>query len=159
MLQRGCLLAEGPLVQKSPPGARHENCATVLRHSGSRQCGRAVRQIRRGSGLWLAVDLQASPAVMPTNLLYNVVATRGALYRHWRQGQARRADAGSVPGTRPCGGTVFMWRPPRSLRACRGFGYRVMIRPMSSRVRSAAAIFSMSWGLGGFIGLMGLMMR
>ena len=28
-----------------------------------------------------------SPAVTPTNLLYNVVATPGALYRYWRQGQ------------------------------------------------------------------------
>ena len=28
-----------------------------------------------------------SPAVTPTNLLYNVVSTPGALYRYWRQGQ------------------------------------------------------------------------
>src|ERR1700724_3742988 len=28
-----------------------------------------------------------SPAVTPTNLLYNVVATPGALYQYWRQGQ------------------------------------------------------------------------
>jgi uncharacterized membrane protein YfcA len=28
-----------------------------------------------------------SPSVAPTNLLYNVVATPGALYRYWRQGQ------------------------------------------------------------------------
>ena len=28
-----------------------------------------------------------SPAVTPTNLLFNVVATPGALYRYWRQGQ------------------------------------------------------------------------
>jgi hypothetical protein len=44
-----------------------------------------------------------SPAVTPTNLLYNVVATPGALYRYWRQGQAggRLAlllVAGTVPG-------------------------------------------------------------
>ena len=44
-----------------------------------------------------------SPAVTPTNLLYNVVATPGALYRYWRQGQAggRLAlmlIAGTVPG-------------------------------------------------------------
>jgi uncharacterized protein len=44
-----------------------------------------------------------SPSVTPTNLLYNVVATPGALYRHWRQGQAggRLAlvlIAGTVPG-------------------------------------------------------------
>src|ERR1043165_6752344 len=28
-----------------------------------------------------------SPAVTPTNLLYNIVATPGALYRYWRQQQ------------------------------------------------------------------------
>ena len=28
-----------------------------------------------------------SPAVSSTNLLFNVVATPGALYRYWRQGQ------------------------------------------------------------------------
>jgi uncharacterized protein len=44
-----------------------------------------------------------SPAVTPTNLLYNVVATPGALYRYWRQHQAggRLAlllTAGTVPG-------------------------------------------------------------
>ena len=44
-----------------------------------------------------------SPAVTPTNLLYNVVATPGALYRYWRQGQlgGRLAGvliAGTVPG-------------------------------------------------------------
>jgi uncharacterized protein len=44
-----------------------------------------------------------SPAVTPTNLLYNVVATPGALYRYWRQGQAGGPlamvlIAGTVPG-------------------------------------------------------------
>jgi uncharacterized protein len=44
-----------------------------------------------------------SPAVTPTNLLYNVVATPGALYRYWRQGQTRGAlavvlVAGTLPG-------------------------------------------------------------
>ena len=44
-----------------------------------------------------------SPAVTPTNLLYNVVATPGALYRYWRQGQTggRLAPvliAGTLPG-------------------------------------------------------------
>lgn len=44
-----------------------------------------------------------SPAVTPTNLLYNVVATPGALYRYWRQGQtggrlAVVLIAGTVPG-------------------------------------------------------------
>src|ERR1700691_2160483 len=44
-----------------------------------------------------------SPAVTPTNLLYNVVATPGALYRYWRQGQtggplALVLSAGTLPG-------------------------------------------------------------
>lgn len=44
-----------------------------------------------------------SPAVTPTNLLYNVVATPGALYRYWRQGQtggrlARLLVLGTLPG-------------------------------------------------------------
>ncbi len=44
-----------------------------------------------------------SPAVTPTNLLYNVVATPGALYRYWRQGQtggrlALTLIAGTLPG-------------------------------------------------------------
>jgi len=44
-----------------------------------------------------------SPAVTPTNLLYNVVATPGALYRYWRQGQTggaltRVLVLGTLPG-------------------------------------------------------------
>jgi uncharacterized membrane protein YfcA len=44
-----------------------------------------------------------SPAVTPTNLLYNVVATPGGLYRYWRQGQrggrlAVILVAGTLPG-------------------------------------------------------------
>ncbi len=44
-----------------------------------------------------------SPAVTPTNLLYNVVATPGALYRYWRQGQTGGRLAlvliiGTLPG-------------------------------------------------------------
>ena len=44
-----------------------------------------------------------SPAVTPTNLLYNVVATPGALYRYRRQGQTggrltRVLVAGTLPG-------------------------------------------------------------
>jgi uncharacterized membrane protein YfcA len=44
-----------------------------------------------------------SPAVTPTNLLYNVVATPGALYRYWRQGQtggrlALILISGTLPG-------------------------------------------------------------
>ena len=44
-----------------------------------------------------------SPAVTPTNLLYNVVATPGTLYRYWRQGQtggrlALVLIAGTLPG-------------------------------------------------------------
>lgn len=44
-----------------------------------------------------------SPAVTPTNLLYNVVATPGALVRYWRQGQTggrltRTLLLGTIPG-------------------------------------------------------------
>ena len=44
-----------------------------------------------------------SPAVTPTNLLYNVIATPGGLYRYWRQGQtggrlALVLIAGTLPG-------------------------------------------------------------
>jgi uncharacterized membrane protein YfcA len=44
-----------------------------------------------------------SPAVTPTNLLYNVVASPGALYRYWRQGQTGGRlglllIVGTVPG-------------------------------------------------------------
>ena len=43
-----------------------------------------------------------SPAVTPTNLLYNVVSTPGALYRYWRQGQTGGRLAGLlVAGTLP----------------------------------------------------------
>ena len=43
-----------------------------------------------------------SPSVTPTNLLYNVVATPGALYRYWRQGQnGGRLAAVLVAGTLP----------------------------------------------------------
>jgi len=43
-----------------------------------------------------------SPAVTPTNLLYNVVSTPGALYRYWRQGQTGgRLSVVLVAGTMP----------------------------------------------------------
>jgi uncharacterized membrane protein YfcA len=51
-----------------------------------------------------------SPAVTPTNLLYNVIATPGGLYRYWRQGQrggrlAVVLVAGTLPGV--IGGSVI----------------------------------------------------
>lgn len=44
-----------------------------------------------------------SPAVTPTNLMYNVIASPGALYRYWRQGQtggrlAALLTCGTLPG-------------------------------------------------------------
>src|SRR3954454_10243043 len=44
-----------------------------------------------------------SPAVTPTNLLYNIVATPGGLLRYWRAGSlrgglARTLAAGTLPG-------------------------------------------------------------
>jgi uncharacterized membrane protein YfcA len=51
-----------------------------------------------------------SPSVTPTNLLYNVVATPGALYRYWRQGQTggqltRLLVLGTLPGV--IGGSII----------------------------------------------------
>ena len=45
----------------------------------------------------------SSPSVTPTNLLYNVIATPGGLYRYWRSGALRRDLAatllvGTLPG-------------------------------------------------------------
>jgi uncharacterized membrane protein YfcA len=61
------------------------------------------------SGAVLSLPFQVSvlgapsPAATPTNLLYNIVATPGALYRHWRQQQTggaltRVLLAGTIPG-------------------------------------------------------------
>jgi uncharacterized protein len=54
-----------------------------------------------------------SPSVTPTNLLYNVLATPGALYRFWRQGQtggslAAVLIAGTLPGV--IGGSIIRVR-------------------------------------------------
>jgi hypothetical protein len=74
-----------------------------------------------------------SPAVTPTNLLYNVVATPGALYRYWRQGQTggRLADLRHAAGG---GGRVG----DPSKAAARALGVRHRVGR-----RSAAA-----WGCG-----------
>ena len=42
-------------------------------------------------------------AIAPTNLVYNIIASPGALYRYWRQGQTggpltRLLIAGTLPG-------------------------------------------------------------
>jgi len=43
-----------------------------------------------------------SPAVTPTNLLYNIIATPGAIYRYWRQGQTGgQITAVLIAGTLP----------------------------------------------------------
>jgi hypothetical protein len=76
-----------------------------------------------------------SPAVTPTNLLYNVVATPGALYRYWRQGQtggrlALLLIAGTLPGV--VGGSVIRVEllpgaslPGREQRALDRIGHRL----------------------------------
>jgi uncharacterized protein len=59
-----------------------------------------------------------SPAVTPTNLLYNVVATPGALYRYWRQGQTGGTLAGVlIAGTLPgvvAGSLIRVWLLPEA---------------------------------------------
>jgi uncharacterized protein len=70
-----------------------------------------------------------SPAVTPTNLLYNVIAAPGAIYRYWRQGQTGGRltvllIAGTLPGV--VAGSVIrvellpgalVFRPRRGQRA------------------------------------------
>lgn len=118
-----------------------------------------------------------SPAVTPTNLLYNVVATPGALYRFWRQGQSggRLAlvliagtlpgvIAGSVirvellPGPRvfgifvaavlvPLGAWLALTRPP----ATDGPALRVRAIPQAALVALAAVVGCVGgiYGIGG----------
>jgi uncharacterized protein len=65
------------------------------------------------SGAVLLPPFQASVldthvmAIAPTNLVYNIIASPGALYRYWRQGQtggqlAGLLIAGTVPGGAGC---------------------------------------------------------
>jgi len=87
-------------------------------------CGIAVLATPAGvSGAVLLLPFQVSvlgtpsPSVTPTNLLYNVVATPGALYRYWRQGQtggrlALVLIAGTAPGSpQDSGPTVSSVQP------------------------------------------------
>jgi hypothetical protein len=79
------------------------------RRADRRVCDRVLATRAGVSGAVLLLPFQVSvlgtpsPAVTPTNLLYNVVATPGALYRYWRQGQtggrlALMLIAGTLPG-------------------------------------------------------------
>jgi uncharacterized protein len=118
-----------------------------------------------------------SPAVTPTNLLYNVVATPGALYRYWRQGQtggrlALVLIAGTLPGViagsvirvillpgphlfdfviaavlLPLGLWLALTRPPRAGPAAR----RVRVIPLPALVLLAGAVGCVGgiYGIGG----------
>lgn len=118
-----------------------------------------------------------SPAVTPTNLLYNVVATPGALYRYWRQRQSGGSlavvlIAGTVPGVLagsvirvellpgarvfdlviasvliPLGGWLAVSRPPRPQQVT---GARRAI-PVPALVLLAAAVGCVGgiYGVGG----------
>jgi hypothetical protein len=118
-----------------------------------------------------------SPAVTPTNLLYNVVATPGALYRYWRQGQrggrlALVLTAGTLPGVIagsvirvellpaardfdlviaavlvPLGGWLALTRPPRA----GGQDRPVRVVPVPALVAFAAAVGCVGgiYGIGG----------
>jgi hypothetical protein len=54
-----------------------------------------------------------SPAVTPTNLLYNVVATPGGLYRYWRQHQTKVFDLVVAAVLIPLGSIIAITRPQR----------------------------------------------
>ncbi|HEY3882020.1 MAG TPA: sulfite exporter TauE/SafE family protein [Trebonia sp.] len=135
------------------------------------------------SGAVLLLPFQVSvlgtptPAVTPTNLLYNVVATPGALYRYWRQGQrgGRLAMvltsgtlpgviAGSVirvellPGSRdfdlviaavliPLGGWLSLSRPPRA--ADQGRRARRIPVPLLAVLAAAVGCVGGIYGIGG----------
>jgi uncharacterized protein len=118
-----------------------------------------------------------SPAVTPTNLLYNVIATPGALYRYWRQGQTggRLAlvliagtlpgvIAGSVirvkllPGPRvfdlvvatvliPLGGWLALTRPPRPGEPARRIG--LIPAPVLIVLAAAVGCVGGIYGIGG----------
>ena len=79
------------------------------------------------SGAFLLLPFQmsvlgfTSPGVTPTNLLYNVVATPGALYRYWRQRQTGGRMAlvlitGTLPGV--IAGSVARIPPARGTPSC-----------------------------------------
>jgi uncharacterized protein len=119
-----------------------------------------------------------SPAVTPTNLLYNVIATPGALYRYWRQGQSggRLAVvliagtlpgviAGSIirvrllPGPRvfdlvvaavlvPVGCWLALTRPPR-VRTEAALRATVLPAPVLVLVASAVGCVGGIYGIGG----------
>lgn len=118
-----------------------------------------------------------SPAVTPTNLLYNIIATPGALYRYWRQGQTGGRLAvvlitGTLPGVIagsvirvellpsahvfdlivaavliPLGGWLALARP----RSTGGPGRRVRLIPAPILVMLAAAVGCVGgiYGIGG----------
>lgn len=124
-----------------------------------------------------------SPAVTPTNLLYNVVATPGALYRYWRQGQTggRLAVvlisgtlpgvvAGSVirvellPGARafdlvvaavlvPLGGWLALTRPAR---VAAGTGRTVTGRAVAGRAIPAPVLVGLAVAVGCVGGIYGI---
>src|ERR1700756_109731 len=97
-------------------GSRHGYCALVADTGWTEAvalvAAYAISMVTTPAGISGAVLLlpfqvsvlgTPSPSVTPTNLLYNVVSTPGALYRYWRQGQtggrlALVLIAGTLPG-------------------------------------------------------------
>jgi uncharacterized membrane protein YfcA len=118
-----------------------------------------------------------SPAVTPTNLLYNVVATPGAIYRYWRQGQTggrltRLLIAGTLPGVMagsvirvellpgarvfdlvvgavltPLGGWIALSRPDARARSV-GPGHRIAA-PVLVLLSAAVGCVGGIYGIGG----------
>src|ERR1700749_4371877 len=97
-------------------GSRHGYCALVADTGWTEAvalvAAYAISMVTTPAGISGAVLLlpfqvsvlgTPSPSVTPTNLLYNLVSTPGALYRYWRQGQtggrlALVLIAGTLPG-------------------------------------------------------------
>ena len=118
-----------------------------------------------------------SPAVTPTNLLYNIIATPGALYRYWRQGQTGGRLAlvligGTLPGVIagsvirvkllpgphvfdlvvaavliPLGGWLALSRPPRTDKP--GFRVRPIPAPALGVLAVAVGCVGGIYGIGG----------
>ena len=112
-----------------------------------------------------------NPAVTPTNLLYNVIATPGALLRYRRNGSVRRPDHGAAPGRHAPGVVagaairVFLLPGARPFRIVAGLVLlvlgtwliaRTLGRPRTHRPLSDRTILATSLAVGVLGGVYGI---